>query len=317
MDALGSQLQQSGFQVAYASSKQHKILRLLDMLRAVWTNRKTADYVLIDTYSTQNFYYAYAVSQLCRFFKLKYLPILHGGNLPNRLKKSPKLSAQLFNHAYALVSPSLYLKQAFEAQGYPNITFIPNTIQIENYPYRQKTMDTPKLFWLRSFKALYNPKMAVAVVALLKDKGVDCALCMVGPDGGDGTLSEVKTLAKQHNINIDFKGKLSKPEWIALSKNYNIFVNTTNFDNMPVSVVEAMALGFPIVSTNVGGLPYLIEDGKTGLLVEANKATDMAASIERLITHPDLVATLSKNAREQALQFDWKQVAKQWETLLK
>lgn len=317
MDTLGTHLQQSGFKVAFASAKQHKTLRLLDMLRVVLTYRTKTDYVLIDTYSTQNFYYAYAVSQLCRFLSLKYIPILHGGNLPSRLQTHPILSSQLFKNAYALVSPSIYLKQAFEARGYHHIRFIPNTIQIQNYIYQNKIIDTPKLFWLRSFKALYNPKMAVEVVALLKKKGIDCTLCMVGPDGGDGTLSEVKALAKKHNIIIDIKGKLSKPEWVELSKNYNIFINTSSFDNLPVSIIEAMALGFPIVSTNVGGLPFLIADGKDGLLVEANNVPKMAESILRLINDNDLVAAISKHARDSALRFDWKEVGHQWDTLLK
>ena len=67
---------------------------------------------------------------------------------------------------------------------------------------------------------------------------------------------------------MNFTGKLSKQEWRDLSKDYNVFINTTNFDNTPVSVIEAMALGIPVVSTNVGGLPFLITDKVDGVLVE-------------------------------------------------
>ena len=55
---------------------------------------------------------------------------------------------------------------------------------------------------------------------------------------------------------ITITGILRKAEWIELSKDYDVFINTTNVDNMPVSVIEAMALGMPIVSTNVGGIPF-------------------------------------------------------------
>lgn len=316
MQVLGDNLTKEGYDVTYSSSKTNKILRMMDMLMSVIKNRKSTNYVLIDTYSTQNFFYAYAVSKLCQWFKLKYIPILHGGNLPNRLKNSPKLSRSIFDKAYQIVSPSVYLKEQFDQFGYKNLLFIPNTIEIENYPFSKKSIDKPRIFWLRSFRSIYNPRMALKVASILKEKDVDFNMCMVGPDG-DGLLSELKLLANKQSLNIEFKGKLSKPEWIELSKSYNIFINTTNFDNLPVSILEAMALGFPIVSTNVGGLPYLIEDGKDGLLVNAQDAEQMANKIIGLIDNHELVKKLSTNAREKALKYDWKTIGNQWKTLLK
>ena len=98
----------------YSSShKKNILIRLIDMLWMCFKYRKSADYVLIDTYSTLNFYYAYFVSQLCRVLKLKYVPILRGGNLPERLKSSSKLSKSIFNNAFINVAPSLYIKSNF------------------------------------------------------------------------------------------------------------------------------------------------------------------------------------------------------------
>src|SRR5690606_13801491 len=120
---VGPQLGQEGYQVSYASSKPNKVSRLLDMLWSCLHLRNKVDVVLIDTYSTQNFYYALLVSQLCRVLGLPYIPILHGGNLPQRLETNPKLCRALFNQAYKLVSPSVYLKEAFEGFGYTNISY--------------------------------------------------------------------------------------------------------------------------------------------------------------------------------------------------
>ena len=50
--------------------------------------------------------------------------------------------------------------------------------------------------------------------------------------------------------NVIFQGRLTKHEWVELSYNYDIFINTTNYDNQPISVIESMALGLPIISTN-------------------------------------------------------------------
>lgn len=316
IETLGNHLISEGYNVIYSSNRINKLFRILDMLFSVIKYRKKVDYVLIDTYSTQNFYYALVVSQLCLFFKMKYIPILHGGNLPSRLKRNPKLCKIIFNNAYVNVSPSIYLKKIFNEFGYNNIEFIPNSIDVKEYAYQNKTIDKPKLFWLRSYKKIYNPLMAIQVANSLKNRGFDCELCMVGPDG-DGSFLYAKSLARELNLDVNFKMKMKKKDWIKLSNNYNIFINTSNFDNLPVSVIEAMALGFPVVSTNVGGLPFLIEDKKEGFLVSENDVEQMTLKIIDLLKQPDLASQFAGAAREKAEQFDWEVVKLEWKNLLK
>jgi glycosyltransferase involved in cell wall biosynthesis len=269
------------------------------------------DVVLIDTYSTQNFYYALLVSQLCRVLKLPYIPILHGGNLPYRLRHNLGLSQCIFKHAAYNIAPSLYLKDAFEANGYTNVRYIPNSIELSNYPFKQRDFETPKLLWVRSFASLYHPQLAVQVLKALRDQGVDAELCMVGPDS-DGTLAEVQALAKRLHVKVTFTGKLTKPEWTALATDYNVFINTTNFDNTPVSVIEAMALGLPVVSTNVGGMPYLINHEVDGLLVPPMDVKAMVAAILHLFEDPSKREQLIMNARNKVEGFDWEVVKHQW-----
>ena len=69
LENLSNQLSKENFNVIISSNKINKVIR-------------------IDTYSTTNFYYAFFTSQLSRLFKIKYIPILHGGNLPERIRKS-------------------------------------------------------------------------------------------------------------------------------------------------------------------------------------------------------------------------------------
>lgn len=313
---LGPLLEQSGYTVHYTSRKTNKVLRLFDMLWTTIRVRNKVDVVLIDTYSTQNFYYAVLVSRLCRILKLSYIPILHGGNLPHRLKHSPKVSKQLFEHASVNVSPSLYLKERFETFGYNNVVYIPNVISLENYAHRPKTFDVPKLLWVRSFSKIYNPMLAVEVLHELQQRGYKSNLTMVGPDA-DGSLDEVKAMADALNVEVTFTGKLAKHEWIALSKDYNVFINTTNYDNTPMSVIEAMALGLPVVSTNVGGMPYLIKDGVDGLLVPPNDKMAMADAICTLFDAPIRTATMTTNARHKVEQFDWEKVRGLWDEVLR
>ncbi|TXD81680.1 glycosyltransferase family 4 protein [Subsaximicrobium wynnwilliamsii] len=315
MGTLGPLLEQEGFGLIYASSKSNKVLRLWDMVWTLISKRKHVDLILIDTYSTQNFYYALVTSQLARLFGLGYLPILHGGNLPARLENSPRLSRMLFANAKVNVAPSLYLKSAFEAQGYTNISYIPNSIALDQYPVIKKEYAQPKLLWVRSFAALYNPNMAVQVLAGLRAKGYEASLCMIGPDK-DGAFQNTKDLATQLQVEVAFTGKLTKPEWIEKSKAYNIFINTSTVDNMPVSVIEAMALGFPVVSTNVGGMPYLIADGENGILVDNGDVAGMVNAIVGLFEDEGRLELLSANARAFAGQFDWFEVRGRWMSVI-
>jgi len=86
IETLSTQLTKEGYRVVAVSVFKNPFLRMLDMLSAVIRYRKS-DFVLIDTYSTSGFWFAFCVSQLCRLLRKKYIPILHGGNLPNRLQQ--------------------------------------------------------------------------------------------------------------------------------------------------------------------------------------------------------------------------------------
>lgn len=313
---MGEMFEREGYVVYYASSKQHKLLRMIDMILKTIRYGRKVDYVLIDTYSTVNFWYALIISQLCRLMKVKYIPKLLGGDLPNRLNRSRFWCDLIFKNAYQNVAPSPYLYTAFSKFGYKKLVLIPNSIDLGNYSFHKKTFDVPKILWVRSFAQLYNPVLAVKVLLAIKNKYPMAQLCMVGPKKDDSYETTVD-FATQNNVEVTFTGKLSKKEWADLSQHYNLFLNTTHFDNTPVSVIEAMALGLPIVSTNVGGIPYLLQHEKNALLVNDNDLDGMVAQIERLFSEPHLADNMVSNARDLVQGFDWNIIRKQWFDLLR
>jgi len=156
------------------------------------------------------------------------------------------------------------------------------------------------------------------VLRALHDAGHQSAtLCMIGPDK-DGSRAAVETLAKELQVDhaLEITGRLRKAERIAKSKDYNVFINTTNFDNTPVSVMEAMALGFPVVTTKVGGIPYLFEDGKEGVMVTPNSVKSMTGAIQLLLQQPERPNAIAIAARNKAEQWDWKVIRIKWEKML-
>jgi glycosyltransferase involved in cell wall biosynthesis len=128
----------------------------------------------------------------------------------------------------------------------------------------------------------------------------------------------MKRIATQLHVEerIELPGKVTKaevPDWMNRA---DIFLNTTNIDNTPVSVLEAMACGLCVISTNVGGIPYLLEHEHDALLVPPDDPVAMATAVRRLLTEPGLAERLSRNARQTVEEFDWSILLPRWEALL-
>ncbi len=314
VETLGEDLKLEGYNVVAVSNKKNFLLRLLHMAWTTLTCSK-ADFILIDTYSTNAFWFAFICSQIARIRKIKYIPILHGGNLPQRLYKNPFLTQLIFKNAYKNVAPSNYLKHEFERVGYSNVSFIPNSIEIKKYNFILREDIAPKLLWVRAFATIYNPLMAIEVFEKIKGVYPEATLTMVGPDK-DRSLHACKQKSSELGLKVNFTGRLTKEEWRNLSETKDIFINTTHFDNTPVSVMEAMALGLPVVSTNVGGIPFLVEDEVNGLLVQDGDSDAMVNKIDLLLKNPELTSKLSRNGREMAESWDWKTVKGFWQKLL-
>ena len=141
---------------------------------------------------------------------------------------------------------------------------------------------------------------------------------MIGPDKGDGSRESMMDLALKLGVvdRVMCTGQVPKdeiPHWLHQG---DIFLNTTRVDNTPISVLEAMACGLCIISTNVGGIPYMLEDEHDALLVPADDHAAMAKAVQRLLTEDGLAERLSGNARRKVEQFDWSNILPRWERLL-
>ncbi len=304
-----------GYNVISASPLKNKFLRISHMKLIFLKNYRRADYVLIDVYSTQNFWYAVLMGWLSRLFSKKYIPILHGGDLKKRFQNTPETTKKLLENAHTIISPSLYLKTEVEKMGFTKVEYIANPLIMDKYNFKLRESFGPKLLWVRAFDEIYNPLLALKTLQLLQKKYPDARLCMVGPDK-DGSLEACRKFSAKNNLMVTFTGKLKKKEWTKLAAEYDIFINTSDIDNTPVSVIEAMALGLPVISTNVGGISYLIDEGKTGLLVSPNEPEAMAGKIIDLLENTGLAKALSLAGREKTKEFDWELIKHDWKKVL-
>jgi len=278
------------------------------MLDAVVRRRREYNVAHVDVFSGPAFLWGETVCAALRFCGKPYALTLHGGNLPIFASRHAFRVRRLLLSAQTVTTPSPYLREQMRLYRH-DLQLLPNAIELSSYPFRARRRVRPTLVWLRAFHEIYNPMLAVDVLRQLQE----AKLTMIGPDKGDGTRQRVEAAA--HGRQIELAGKVAKaevPHWLNRG---DIFLNTSEIDNTPVSVLEAMACGLCVVSTNVGGLPYLLRDGEDALLVPPGDPEAMAAAVRRLLREPALVERLSRNGRLKAEAHDWSKVLPEWEAL--
>lgn len=314
---FSDRLKESGYQIFTASDRPGRLSRLLDMVNVTWRKRNQYTVAHVDVYSGRAFLWAEAVCWTLRRAGKPYILTLRGGNLPVFAKRWPRRVRHLLRSAAAVTTPSRYLLEQMAIYR-EDLLLQPNPLDLEQYGFRLRSKPQPRIMWMRAFHKIYNPTLAPKVVASLVQDFPDIQSTMLGPDKGDGTLQATQNLARGLGVDdrISFPGAAPKTlvsDWLNRG---DIFLNTTNVDNTPVSVLEAMACGLCVVSTNVGGIPYILEHEKDALLVPPNDPEALAAAIRRLLEDSDLAESLSMNARRKAEQFDWSGILPQWESLL-
>jgi glycosyltransferase involved in cell wall biosynthesis len=313
-EILCDKFKHEGYAVISASASPKRYIRLLDILTTIVRRRHNTDILVVEVYGGPSFVVEDIASWLGRRFDHRIVMHLHGGAMKEFMARFPNWARRVLNRADVLVTPSKFLASAVIPHGF-KAHVIPNVIEISAYPYRHRQAVKPHLFWMRSFHPIYNPRMAIRVLARLRATLPEATLVMAGQDKGLET--EVRRLAARFGLNgaVRFPGFLDLAAKITEGNVADIFVNTSHVDNMPVALLEAGAMGLPVVSTAVGGVPAFLTDGETGLLVPDDNDEAMLNAIHRLLTTPDLAALLSVNGRRLAERTSWEQAGSQWERL--
>lgn len=314
---LANQLRNETDRVICVSPYRSGLLRGLHMAATALWRRQEYDLAIVGLYSGRAFLWGEAISSLLKLLGRPFIVSLHGGALPQFAARHSERVKNCLRKAAAVTAPSHYLIEQMRPYC-DEILLLPNPIELERYEFRPRVEPQSKLIWLRALHEIYNPEMAIQVAAKLRSEFPALHLTMAGPDKGDGSWQRVAEAAQASGVQdrLLMPGGIANsevPQWLNRG---DIFLNTTNVDNTPVSVIEAMACGLCIVSTNAGGLPYLLEDGKDALLVPPNDSGSMAAAVRRLLTEPGLAERLSRNARRKAESFDWAAILPQWKALL-
>ncbi len=313
-EILAAHFAAAGYCVTATSSATNRYARVLDILATLVRSRRLIDTVLLQVYSGRSFVVTDLASALARRFGHRIVMHLRGGAMPTFMSRFPRWTGRVLRRADRIVAPSPFLARSVARHGWAATT-IPNLIDISAYSFRRRGPASPRLFWMRSFHPIYNPSMAVRVLARVRSILPGATLVMGGQDKGleRAVRAEAVRLRVQSAVRlVGFLNAAGKNREGGMA---DIFLSTNRIDNTPVAVIEAWAMGLPVVSTDVGGLRDLIRDGETGLLVPDEDVEAMGAAIVRVVRDPDLARHLSVNGRSEASRCSWAEVRPQWEHL--
>ena len=289
------------------------LFRLVPYLFAVWRMAGKVDVIHLMANSGWSWQlYAAPVLWLAR---LRHTPVIvnyRGGEAEAYFQRSFSRVRPSLSKAKLIAVPSGYLGQVFARFGHET-TIIPNIIdrQIFRPTERSRTAKGYTLVVTRNLEAIYGLDTALRALAKVRVLESDVILRVAGSGPEEARL---RTLAGQLGVAeaVIFEGRLSREEIVRLYAEADAMINPTTVDNMPNSVMEALACGIPVISTNVGGVPFIISDQETGLLVPPNDPEKLAAAILRLKGDATLQQTLRANGLAQVEQYTWGEVRQKW-----
>ncbi len=244
--------------------------------------------------------------------RLRGVPVLvnyRGGGAEGFLRASRSRVAWTLNRVHRLAVPSGFLVEVFGRFGW-QAEIVPNIVDLALFhPGATRQAGTaPHLVVTRNLEAIYDNASAIRALALLRERFPQARLTLAGTGPQRAELQAlVESLGLQQAV--QFTGRLERQALAALLREADLLLNPSLADNMPNSVLEALASGLPVVATAVGGVPHLVEHERTALLVPPRDPEALAAAALRLLDNPDLAETLRRNGLMEAQRYTWQQVA--------
>lgn len=235
-----------------------------------------------------------------------------GGEAEVFLLRSGPTVLKTLRRASVTVVPSPFLEQVFGRRGVA-CRVVPNIIDGDRFrPALESTHPASRqLVVARNLEPIYDLPTAMRAFALVRRDLPDARLAIAG---SGPERERLEALARELGIDeaVDFCGRLDRDRMAQLYRSASVALNPSLVDNMPNSVLEAMASGVPVVSTNVGGVPCIVSDGVTGLLFPPGDHREMARLVRRVLEEPGLANGLREAALADVQRFTWPRVRQQW-----
>ncbi|MBV2262684.1 MAG: glycosyltransferase family 4 protein [Thauera sp.] len=246
---------------------------------------------------------------------LRGVPVVvnyRGGEAGSFLARSAAVVRATLRRASGLVLPSGFLLEVFARHGMPG-RIVPNIVDLERFhpaTALRAAGDGPHLIVARNLEALYGNDTALRAFARLCAAWPDARLTIAGSGPEAATLD---ALAQALGIaeRVRFAGRLDREQMAALYRDADLMLNPSRVDNMPNAILEALASGLPVVTTDVGGIPFIVRQGYTAMLVPPDDPQAMAEAAHEVLADAGLRAALVAAGRAEVERYRWSAVRAQ------
>ena len=217
-----------------------------------------------------------------------------------------KISSQRADHIIACSDAAKEILVNYEKADPRKVTVVYNGTSINRFRFQNlkqreqirenlQIKDKIVLSYTAHFRQEKGHRYLLRAISKIKTQYPNIVLLLIG----DGVLrNELEVLTKQFNIedNVRFLGyRTDIPDLLSAT---DIYVHPTTNEGFGIAIIEAMAVGVPVIATNVGGIPEIITDEKYGVLVPAENPQALADAISDLIMHPEKRKSMSEEERK-------------------
>ncbi len=250
---------------------------------------------------------------IARFRQVPVVINYRGGEAAQFFEQSFRWIKPTLETSSCVVVPSRFLEEVFMRRDIET-KIVSNIIDLERFSSlsnSSKKPVAPHLLVARNLEQIYDNATAIrAFKEILKEfPNATLTIAGTGPE-----KPNLVALVNQSELEgrVTFTGRVDTQQMPALYQSAHVMLNPSRVDNMPNSVLESLASGVPVVSTNVGGIPFLVEHEKNVLLVPPQNSKAMTEAVCHLLKDDELTNNLTRAGLALVQQFSWPVVREQW-----
>jgi glycosyltransferase involved in cell wall biosynthesis len=292
--------------IKYVRTVVTSIVYLASLISRVWK------YDVIHIFSASYFSFVLAPTPALLIGKLygkKLLLNYHSGEAEDHLQRWRRSAIPTVRLCDVLIVPSPYLVRVFETFGLPAKPIF-NLIETDRFCFRERPVLRPVFLSNRNFEKHYGVDRVLRAFSTIQKQIPEARLIIAG-DGPERISLE--QLARDLNLlNAEFTGRVGHERVVELYDSTDIFLNGSEIDNQPLSLLEAFACGLPVVTTDAGGIPDMVVPGKTALVVRKGEYEQLAANALHLLDDSALAQSIIQLARQECRKYQWEAVRNQW-----
>lgn len=234
----------------------------------------------------------------------------HGGEAEAFFRKQYRFVVPTLRRCAKVIVPSGFLKEVFLRFGV-EADIVPNVVNLKMFSPASVVSDLPKgrftILVPRNLDPVYDVATAIRAFALVKNDIAEAELFIAGI-GAERQKLENLVGELELASSVKFLGKLTNEQMVEVYRIADVTLNPSLADNLPISLLESLAAGVPVVTTNVGGIPYLVEDTVTALLVSPGSESEMKKALLRIYSDSECRRNLIKNGLQSVKRYSWPEV---------